>query len=208
MPNLFRMGLILMAVGLIATALLAGTDAITRGPIAEAKRQELLRALRQVLPQGFDNQPDQDVMVVKDVRLDKKGNSVSIYRGRKGRDNLGAAYTVVAPDGYSGDISIMMGVAVGGTVTSVQVLDHKETPGLGDKITTTDWPNAFKGKNLSNVKWGVKKDKGDFDQFAGATITPRAVVRAVKNGLEFFVENEAKLFEKAPVEKTATEIRP
>lgn len=197
MPDFFKLGLTLMVVGLIATAMLAGTDAVTSGPIAEAKRQELLSALRRVLPQGFDNQPDQDTVVVADARLEKKSNPVTIYRGRKGETALGAAFKVTAPDGYSGDIEIMMGIAAGGTVTSVQILSHKETPGLGDKITKTNWPDAFKGRTLSNVKWGVKKDSGDFDQFAGATITPRAVVKAVKRGLDYFVENEAKLLSKA-----------
>jgi len=198
-----------MVVGLLATAMLAGTDAVTRAPIAEAKRQELLSALRMVLPDGFDNAPDQDTMVVSDVRLEKKNKPVTIYRGRKGNANLGVAFTVVAPDGYSGNIDILMGVAMGGTVTRIQVLSHKETPGLGDKITLTNWPDAFKEKTLTNVKWGVKKDGGDFDQFAGATITPRAVVGAVKRGLEFFVENEAKLFEKAASGvKASAEIKP
>ncbi|MBF0348346.1 MAG: RnfABCDGE type electron transport complex subunit G [Magnetococcales bacterium] len=196
MPDLFKMGLILMVVGLVATAMLAGTDAVTRAPIAEAKRQELLLGLRAVLPEGFDNAPDQDILAVSDKRLEKKGKSVTIYRGRKGTSNLGVAFSVIAPDGYSGDIEILMGVTVDGAITSIRVLSHKETPGLGDKITLTNWPDAFKNKTLTNVKWGVKKDAGDFDQFAGATITPRAVVGAVKRGLEFFVENKAKLFEK------------
>ncbi len=209
MSDLFRMGLILMVVGAVATAMLAGTDAVTSGPIAEAKRQELLKALRQVLPEGFDNEPDRDFIVVNDKRLEKQGAPTTIYRGRKGATNLGAAYTVVAPDGYSGDITIMMGVATGGTITSIQVLSHKETPGLGDKIVTTRWPDAFKGKTLNNIKWGVKKDSGDFDQFAGATITPRAIVGAVKRGLEYFVENEKTLFAQAtPVEKVAKEVKP
>ncbi|MBF0423139.1 MAG: RnfABCDGE type electron transport complex subunit G [Magnetococcales bacterium] len=209
MSDLFRMGMILMVVGAVATAMLAGTDAVTSGPIAEAKRQELLRALRQVLPAGFDNEPDRDFVIVNDKRLEKQGAPVTIYRGRKGTTNLGVAYSVVAPDGYSGDITIMMGVATGGTVTSIQILSHKETPGLGDKIVTTPWADAFKGKTLNNIKWGVKKDSGDFDQFAGATITPRAIVGAVKRGLDYFMENENKLFaQAAPVEKTAAEVKP
>ncbi|MBF0109106.1 MAG: electron transport complex subunit RsxG [Magnetococcales bacterium] len=209
MPDFFRMGLVLMVVGLVATALLAGTDAITREPIAEAKRQELLNGLRLVLPEGFDNEPDKDSMTVTDTRLEKKGRPVTIYRGRKGDADLGVAFTVIAPDGYSGDIEILMGIASGGTVTRIQVLSHKETPGLGDKITLTDWPDAFKGKTLTNTKWGVKKDGGDFDQFAGATITPRAVVGAVKRGLEYFKENEARLFARAASgEKAATENKP
>lgn len=208
MPDFLKMGLILMVVGLLATAILAGTDALTRVPIAEAKRQELLRALSQVLPPGGDNEPDKDTLTVSDTRLERKGNPVVIYRGRKADTFLGVALKVVAPDGYSGDIEVMMGVAAGGTVTGVQILAHKETPGLGDKITKTRWADFFGGKNLTNVKWGVKKDGGDFDQFAGATITPRAVVNAVKRGLSYYTENEATIAQKsASVGKTAAEVR-
>lgn len=193
MPEFVRMGFILMMVGAVATAILAGTEMITREPIAEAKRLEILKALNQVMPEGFDNHPDQDVLMLTDARLNRKLKPVKFYRARKGGQSFAAAFVVTAPDGYSGNIDIMMGVAPGGIVTGIQVVAHAETPGLGDKIVITDWPESFKGRTLSNVKWGVKKDGGQFDQFAGATITPRAVVGAVKRGLEYFVENEEKV---------------
>ncbi|MBF0445788.1 MAG: electron transport complex subunit RsxG [Magnetococcales bacterium] len=200
MPDFIKMGLALMVVGLVATSVLAVTESVTREPIAEAKRQEILRALTQVLPQGFDNAPDSDTVLFTDARLNRKLKPVTFYRGRKGGANLGVAYVVIAPDGYSGNIEIMMAVTPGGTVSGIQVVAHAETPGLGDKIVITDWPKSFQGKTIDNIKWGVKKDGGDFDQFAGATITPRAVVKAVKKGLEFFLENEAKIFQPASTE--------
>ncbi|MBF0622442.1 MAG: RnfABCDGE type electron transport complex subunit G [Magnetococcales bacterium] len=193
MPEFVRMGLILMIVGAVATTILAATEQITREPIAEAKRQEILKALRQVLPLGFDNDPDQDTLVLIDPSLNRKEKPVTFYRARKGGSPLASAYVVTAPDGYSGNIDIMMAVAPGGIVTGVQIVGHAETPGLGDKAVITDWPESFKGKTLDNTKWGVKKDNGDFDQFAGATITPRAIVGAVHRGLKYFVENQDKI---------------
>ncbi|MEO5364003.1 MAG: RnfABCDGE type electron transport complex subunit G [Magnetococcus sp. DMHC-8] len=203
MPDYLRMGLILMMVGMVATAILATTESATRGPIAEAQRQETLRMLKSVLPAGFDNQPDVDTVALVDNRLNRKGKPVTFYRGRKGSTNLGAAFVVTAPDGYSGDIEIMMSVLPSGTVNLVQIVAHKETPGLGDKImpNKTDWLKAFVGKNQDNAKWRVKKDGGDFDQFAGATITPRAIVLAVKRGLDFFVEKKEIIFQPVAAEK-------
>ncbi len=204
MPDFIKMGLALMVVGLVATSILAVTESVTRAPIAEAKRQEILRALTQVLPSGFDNAPDSDTILLTDVKLNRKLKPVTFYRGRKGESNLGAAFVVTAPDGYSGNIEIMMAVTPGGVVSGIQVVAHAETPGLGDKIVITDWPKLFQGKTLKNTKWGVKKDGGSFDQFAGATITPRAVVKAVKSGLEFFMENESKIFKPAEIVQPAS----
>ena len=98
----------------------------------------------------------------------------------------------------AGDIDVILGLAADGKVLGARVLAHKETPGLGDKIEVAkgDWILAFDGLSLGNPppeRWAVKKDGGDFDQFSGATITPRAVVRALKGGLEFFAANRAIL---------------
>ncbi|MBF0183241.1 MAG: electron transport complex subunit RsxG [Magnetococcales bacterium] len=203
MPDFLRMGIVLMVVGLVATAILSTIESVTRDPIAEAKRQETLRMLKMVLPEGFDNEPVSDTVLLADKRLNSKEKPVIFYRGRKGSTDLGAAYVVTAPDGYSGDIEIMMSVLPAGTIHLVQIVAHKETPGLGDKIMPDkgDWLKKFTGKNSTNIRWGVKKDGGDFDQFAGATITPRAVVNAVKRGLDFFVEKKDLIFQPAKQEK-------
>ncbi len=201
MPHYLKMGVILMVVGMVATTILAVTESATRTPIAEAKRQEMLTMLKNVLPEGFDNQPDVDTVTLADKRLNRLGKPVIFYRGRKGSTNLGAAFVVTAPDGYAGDIEIMMSVAPNGTIHLVQIASQSETPGLGDKIVKTDWLKAFPDKNQDNVKWRVKKDGGDFDQFSGATITPRAVVGAVKRGLDFFVEKKEAIFQPVTTEK-------
>ena len=96
------------------------------------------------------------------------------------------AFNVVAPDGYSGNIEIMVGVDPAGVVTGVAILRHAETPGLGDKIALPAYTDRFRGQRLEGTDWRVKKDGGDFDQLTGATISPRAVVGAIRSGLEFF----------------------
>ncbi|MEO5345810.1 MAG: electron transport complex subunit RsxG [Magnetococcus sp. YQC-9] len=202
MPHFLKMGVVLMIVGLVATAILASVEDVTRAPIAQTQRQELLNSLAQVLPKGFDNTPEKDVVQLGDKRINRKAKPVPFYRSRKGGAPHGAAFMVTAPDGYSGDIEILMGVDATGSVTGITIVSTKETPGLGDKIFKNNWLGAFVGKNLKNAKWGVKKDGGEFDQFAGATITPRAIVNAIKRGLDYFAENQDKIF-KTPAEESA-----
>ncbi|MBF0188448.1 MAG: RnfABCDGE type electron transport complex subunit G [Magnetococcales bacterium] len=206
MPEFIKMGVILMIVGAVATAVLALTEMVTREPIQEAKRLEILNALNEVLPEGFNNQPDMDTIQLVDSRLNRKEKPVTFYRARVDESPLGAAFVVTAPDGYSGDIDIMMAVSPKGDITGIQIVAHKETPGLGDKVLAATWRNVFKGKNLDNAKWGVKKDGGEFDQFSGATITPRAIVAAIKKGLEFTKENSGRMF--APAEAPAADANP
>ena len=117
---------------------------------------------------------------------------------------------VTAPDGYSGAIHLLVGIFADGRLAGVRVLGHKETPGLGDKIelAKNPWVLAFNGKSLSDpgeAGWGVKKDQGVFDQFAGATITPRAVVKAVHHALQYVDAHRAELFGTAdqPAEELA-----
>ncbi|OSM01874.1 electron transport complex subunit RsxG [Magnetofaba australis] len=196
--QILKMGIVLTIVGAVATTVLASVYDVTKGPIAEAKRQEVLAALKEVLPPGFDNEPDRDTVVLVDKRLHRKEKPVTFYRSRISGEVTGVAYVVTAPDGYSGDIDIMMGLNTDGVLTGIKVVAHAETPGLGDKIVVTDWPESFKGESQNSVKWAVKKDGGHFDQFAGATITPRAVVNAVKRGLDFFAENKAKCLADPP----------
>ncbi|MEG3638437.1 electron transport complex subunit RsxG [Magnetococcus sp. PR-3] len=201
MPSFIRMGLVLMVVGAVATFVLSSLNTVTAPIIAYEIRMETLRALQNVLPQGYDNDPVEDTIMISDRALNKKATPVKVYRARNGEAPLAAAFMVTAPDGYSGDIKTLMAVTSDGTVTGIQVIAHAETPGLGDKIQAniSDWPLTFKGKTQDNIKWGVKKDGGYFDQFAGATITPRAVVNSVKRGLDFFMDNREKFFVAAPV---------
>ena len=123
----------------------------------------------------------------------------TVYRARKDGAPVAAVFTSIAPNGYSGTIKLLVGVYYDGSLAGVRVINHKETPGLGDKINEkkTNWILKFKGLSLTNPvesQWAVKKDGGEFDQFTGATITPRAVVTAVKKSLQFFEQNRDELF--------------
>ena len=136
-----------------------------------------------------------DSLLMKDARA----REITIYRARKQGKVTGLAYEIQGY-GYSGEIRLMMGVAADGKLLGVRVLAHKETPGLGDKIETSKskWIYDFEGKSLTSPsaeKWAVKKDGGVIDQLAGATITPRAVVKAVKGGLEFYDAHRREILE-------------
>ena len=131
------------------------------------------------------------------VTLQYKDKPLTIYRARLGSALKGVVFQV-SERGYSGEILVLMAVDVDGKMLGARVLKHTETPGLGDKIEVAKdkWILSFNGKSLGEPpadKWGVKKDGGVFDQFAGATITPRAVVKAVKGGMLFFSEHKAEI---------------
>jgi electron transport complex protein RnfG len=193
MVDLRRLMIVLTLVTAVAGVVLALVEAVTRAPIAAQRRLEMMRALQAVLP-PVDNAPDSDT-----VRLvtghNKKGQELvrTFYRGRQGKELRGIAFAVTAPDGYSGNIEIMVGVDPQGVVTGVAILKHAETPGLGDKITRPEFTGRFLGKALGTADWRVKKDGGDFDQLTGATISPRAVVGALRGGLEFFRDHREEI---------------
>jgi electron transport complex protein RnfG len=123
-----------------------------------------------------------------------------VYRGRLGGQPVAAVLSPVVTQGYSGPIQLIVAIRFDGSLAGVRVLSHRETPGLGDKIEIerTDWIRSFDGKSLLDpapAAWQVKRDGGDFDQFTGATITPRAIVRGVRGSLEYFDEHKHLLFE-------------
>jgi Na+-translocating ferredoxin:NAD+ oxidoreductase subunit G len=176
-------GVLLAGFSMLTAAALVVANGHTTPAIRIAEEHDLEVSLNQVLPQGFaDNNMLKDVIVVKDA----KGNDVKIYRASKGGVLQGAVFKTTG-FGYAGQIVILVGISRDGVVQGVRVLRHSETPGLGDKIdeAKTSWIHSFEGKALNTTRWLVKKDGGDFDQFAGATITPRGVVKAVKEALEF-----------------------
>lgn len=178
---------------LLASGALAWVSESTAGAIAAAEAKDLRDSLAEVLPQGFaDNDFLHDT-----VDLENKGKTVTIYRARQGGAVKGAIFKV-AERGYAADIVILMAVDIDGKMLGARVLKHAETPGLGDKIelSKAPWIKDFDGKSLGDPvpeKWAVKKDGGVFDQFAGATITPRAVVKAVKGGLDFYAAHRNEI---------------
>lgn len=185
--------LLLGIFALLASGALAWASSATGDAIAAAEAKDLRDSLSEVLPPGM---ADNDFL--KDsIELDKGGKPVTIYRARKD-GVVKAALFKLAERGYAGEIQVLMAVDSDGRALGVRVLKHSETPGLGDKIEVKKdpWVKGFDGKSLGDPapeKWGVKKDGGIFDQFAGATITPRAVVKAVKGGMDFFTAHKAEI---------------
>lgn len=191
-----KIALTLFVVALVAATMLAFVDKLTKAPIAEAQRAALHKNVKQVLPEHA-NAPIRD-MFEYPVSADR---NIRVFpaKDKKG-DVIAYAWEQIAPDGYSGTIRILMGVRLSGEVVAIRITNHKETPGLGDWITKDmQWLDSFVDKTLANAKWLVKKDGGDFDQFTGATITPRAVVKAVQQGLLFYKNSQAELLKKAYV---------
>jgi electron transport complex protein RnfG len=151
----------------------------------------------------MDNDPLQDRIEVSEPDL--LGSGVTrVYRIRGGGEPVAVVLDPVVPDGYAGPIKLLVSVLADGTLGGVRVLAHRETPGLGDKIETakSDWALSFDGKSLADPteeKWKVKRDGGIFDQFTGATITPRAIVKTVKNTLLFVRQQGAALYEQPAI---------
>jgi len=195
MKEIVRLAIVLTVIAAGAGLILSVVEGVTRAPIAEQRRLETLKALKAVLP-PIDNAPDADTVTLVSGK-DKKGRDLSrtFYRGRQGEALAGVAFKVVAAEGYSGNIEIMVGITPEGTVTGVEILAHAETPGLGSRITEAGFKEQFRGKGLEDADWRVKKDGGSFDQITGATISPRAVVGALKAGLEFYREHRQEILE-------------
>lgn len=204
---------ILAAFAIITAGALALTNLGTQDRIAAAERAAQQRALFEIIPlHDHDNDLLNDTIPVPESGWETlgAGSENKIYRARQGNEITALIVPATAHDGYSGDISMIVGVKRDGSIAGVRVLLHKETPGLGDKIELKkhQWILSFNGKSLNIPvieEWKVKKDGGVFDQFAGATITPRAIVGQVKRVLEFVAANQQSLFSDAqPLAQTAT----
>ena len=184
---------------LLGLGLVTFTDQLTKQAIAENERMALLRSLRDVLPDSlYDNDIVNDTLQVSDSSLGSQ-KPVTVYRARKAHQPVAAVLTSIAPDAYNGNIILLVAILENGNIAGVRVVSHQETPGLGDSIEVdrSDWILAFNQQSLTSLseqQWAVKRDGGSFDQFTGATITPRAVVNAVKNTLHYFRNNKLSLF--------------
>ncbi|GGW74325.1 electron transport complex subunit RsxG [Alteromonas halophila] len=189
-----RNGVMLALFAIVTTALISLTFSSTRDRIRDQQQQRLLAVLGEVIPPALhDNLLYQNCTQITDPRLGS-AQPHRVYRAYQGQQPVALAVETTAPDGYSGNIELVVGISMAMDVLGVRVIEHKETPGLGDKIETSvsDWIYRFSGMTFNPdklSKWQVKKDGGVFDQFTGATITPRAVVSAVKNTL-ILVEQE------------------
>ena len=193
--------LLLALFALITALILASTDRVTEDRIAESERLAAQKALFEIVPLARHNNdllvdlqpiPEQYWLA---LGLDNGGD---VHIARLDDQPVAAIVPSITTDGYSGDIAMIVGINFDGTVAGVRVVDHKETPGLGDKVELrkSDWILSFNGKSLNNPeisKWNVKKDRGDFDQFTGATITPKAVIHQIAKTLEYFEKDRERL---------------
>jgi electron transport complex protein RnfG len=198
-PKLHYQAGILAGFALAASILLGFADLATRGVIQIRLEEDLKASLEEVVPSVLhDNDLLTDTVTVPSVDASVGGDETVVYLAKKQGRVSAVSFKFVAPDGYAGPIHLVMGIAGNGEILGVRVISHTETPGLGDKIeiTKSKWVLSFDGKSLDNLtfeEWAVKKDGGIFDQFAGATITPRKVVQAIRRGLAFYRAHRAEL---------------
>ncbi|MEH6711686.1 MAG: electron transport complex subunit RsxG [Paraglaciecola polaris] len=193
-------GLILGLFAVITSGLIALTFFGTQEQIEYQRQQTLLTIFDELVPQGsYNNEMQHDCVFV--TSMDYLGSKTPhhIYRATLDGAPTAAVIETTAPNGYSGRIELVVGVTGESTVSGVRILNHKETPGLGDKIDlrVSEWVLGFDDQNLNpqnTSDWAVKKDGGQFDQFTGATITPRAVVSAVKRAIEYYQLNQQAIF--------------
>jgi Na+-translocating ferredoxin:NAD+ oxidoreductase subunit G len=190
----------LIAFAVVFTALLAYVFQVTKVPIEKSEAKARLALFRQIVPENMhDNDILKDTLTIAPNSL--LGNTQPSIANRARINNAPAAVILeaIAHDGYSGDIKLLIAIKYDGSISGVRVLTHKETPGLGDyiDIAKDDWIKLFDGESLtktSDKNWNVRKDNGHFDYMAGATITPRAVVKAVHKALKYFEANKLALF--------------
>nr|WP_321463527.1 electron transport complex subunit RsxG [uncultured Cohaesibacter sp.] len=188
------LALLLGAFCFICAVILASSHMATLDPIALRQKEDLQSSLARVIPSSLhDNDLVRDAYEIKDAA----GSSMQLYPAYKDGAFAAVAYQVSAV-GYGGPILSLIGVDKDGTLLGVEVLQHTETPGLGDRIESSrgSWISQFTGRSLGDPaaeQWKVKKDGGYFDQLSGATITPRAVVLSVRNGLQFFKKHQEQI---------------
>ncbi|EAQ67287.1 electron transport complex protein RnfG [Marinomonas sp. MED121] len=184
---------------IVTAGLIAVTQQVTKERIQDNVLHAQQAAFSEILPdQYYDNDLyKSQVTLEPDLLLGTKEASFA-YIGRIEGEFSGIIFESIAPGGYNGSMSLLVAINRDGVVTGSRVIRHQETPGLGDKIDMkkSDWMRSFENKSFDNLepkRWKVKRDNGDFDQFTGATITPRAIVKSVKNTLEYFHQHKAEL---------------
>ena len=201
--------LLLGLFAIIGTAMVALIHDATAERIAANHRAFLLKSLHILVPpEQHDNDLFTDVITVTNKELLGSKKPVRVYRARRNEKPVTAIINAIAPDGYSGSIDLLVAIRYDGTLAGVWVVKHKETPGLGDSIeaSRSDWILGFDDRSLTNPEkkgWAVKRDGGIFDQFTGATISPRAIVNAVYRSLLYFDTHKDELFDKPsmPIEE-------
>jgi len=190
---------ILAIFAIVCTAIVGLVNELTKDKIKAQEQQQLLTTLHSIIePSRYDNDITQDCVTLNSPLLGGSKNTKAVqtaYIARKNDNAIAIALTSKAPDGYNGNIELIIAINMDNSISGVRVLKHQETPGLGDKVELrkSHWITSFNSKKLLSEKdsrWAVAKDGGMFDQFTGATITPRAVVKAVKKAALYFESNK------------------
>ena len=198
--SVLKNGVTLAAIAAICTALVATTYHLTKDRIAANEQAFLEQKLAPVLSGiSFEGSISESKRVIEAPHDLPGREDALIYRVYADGEPVAALFAVTAPDGYAGPIRILLGVDVNGVVTGLRILEHRETPGLGDKIEEgkSDWVYQFNGKSLGNPDiedWYIRRDGGEFDQLSGASVTPRAVINAVRETLLYFDANREQIF--------------
>jgi electron transport complex protein RnfG len=198
--NALRTAVIMLAFAFIGTLLLASVFDVTRAPIEASEKAARLSLFKEILPaENYDNDLlASQVTIAPNVLLGNRLPSIANV-AKQQQQTAGVILEAIAHDGYSGDIKLLIAIRADGSISGVRVLAHKETPGLGDYIDIAhgNWIKLFDNESLEKTaaaQWQVKKDGGQYDYMVGATITPRAVVKAVKQALQFYQQNKQTLF--------------
>ena len=198
--SVFKSGTTLAIIAAVCTALVAATYQLTREQIATNEQAWLEQSLQPVLSGlVFDGGISESLLTIPAPHALPGSQDALIYRVYADELPVAALFVVNARDGYAGAIRLLVGVDIKGEITGVHVLAHRETPGLGDGIETekSDWAAQFANRSLRNPaadRWKIRRDGGDFDQLTGASVTPRAIVKAVKETLQYFDANAAQVF--------------
>ncbi|WEJ73577.1 electron transport complex subunit RsxG [Pseudomonas sp. PSE14] len=197
--SMLKNALVLGLFAVVTVGVVALVHQFTAQRIDDAQREARGRALLELLPAGsYDNHPLDSQVEAFDPKLLGRNEPAPAFVARRQGQATAVILQATAPDGYSGSIKLLVGVTAEGRLLGVRVVAHKETPGLGDKIELgkSDWLHGFDGRSLNDPGdsgWRVKKDGGQFDQFAGATVTPRAVVKATHKALQYFDAHKGEL---------------
>lgn len=198
--TIIKTGMTLALIAAICTALVAATYQLTEERIAANEKALLEQSLQPALSGLFyDSGVSESRLVLQPPHELPGSDPAIIYRVFAEDQPVAALFVVTARDGFSGPIRILLGVDIAGVVTGVRILQHRETPGLGDKIVSarSDWVFQFDGRSMRDpavTGWAIKGDGGEFDQLTGASITPRAVLKAIRDTLLYFDAHRDEIF--------------
>ncbi|MDH3336539.1 MAG: electron transport complex subunit RsxG [Gammaproteobacteria bacterium] len=204
--SIVKTGMTLGMIAAVCTSLVAATYQLTKDRIAANEKALLEQSLQPALTGIFYDSGVSESRLVLQPPHGLPGNDPAIiYRVFAEGEPAAALFVVTARDGFAGPIRIVLGVEASGSVTGVRILQHRETPGLGDKIVSarSDWVYQFDGRSMGDPQllgWALKGDGGEFDQLTGASITPRAVIKAIRDTLVYFDANRDAIFQAAATE--------